>query len=281
MDKHAKFFQKHLIKIIQLKFLAGAEYINNYNRQTGGSRNGYFTNDVNYRFLTNGNPSTRTIIALREFPIYLLLSSGNYQFKDKYYFQGATLRNDGSSVFGPEKRYGWFPSLSAAWRLTQEKFLQQSNWLTELKLRTSWGKSGFYGNTDPENQYTLYGGTAADSYYDIYGISSGSIQQGFRVTRIGEPKTGWQEDAVINAGIESVLWKGKLSATIDVYKKQSKGLLFPVALPDILGGAIPPNINVGNVQNTGLDILLGSEGKLSKTGAGIQLSLSQHIKARS
>jgi TonB-linked SusC/RagA family outer membrane protein len=257
-------FSKTFNKDHTVKVLAGAEYINNYNRQLGGSRKGYFTDDVNYRFLTNGDPNSQSNYSFAGISVLSsFLSSANYQFKDKYYFT-ATLRNDGSSVFGAENRYGWFPSVSGAWRLTQEKFLQQSNWLSELKLRASWGKSGFYGNTDPQNQYTLYGGTVADSYYDIYGINSGSIQQGFRVTRIGEPKTGWQEDVVTNAGIESVLWKGKLSATIDVYKKQSKGLLFQVALPDILGGATRPNINVGNVQNTGLDLLLSSEGKFSK-----------------
>jgi TonB-linked SusC/RagA family outer membrane protein len=257
-------FSKTFNEVHTLNLLAGTEYISNYNRQLGGNRTGYFTNDVNYRFLTNGNPYTQTNYSFAGISeLSSFIGSANYQFKNKYYFT-ATLRNDGSSVFEPANRYGWFPSVSAAWRVTQEKFLHQSNWLTDLKLRASWGKSGFYGNTDPQNQYTLYGGTVADSYYDVYGISSGSIQQGFRVTRIGDPKTGWQEDAVVNAGIESVLWKGKLSATIDVYKKQSKGLLFPVTLPDILGGATPPNINIGNVQNTGLDVLLSSEGKFSR-----------------
>jgi len=162
-----------------VKVLAGTEYISNYNRQLGGNRTGFFTNDVNYRFLTNGNPSTQTNYSFAGIStLSSFISSANYQFKNKYYFT-ATLRNDGSSVFGPENRYGWFPSVSAAWRLTQENFLQQQSWLTELKLRASWGKSGFYGNTDPQNQYTLYGGTVADSYYDIYGISSRIYSTGF------------------------------------------------------------------------------------------------------
>lgn len=256
-------FSKTFNDLHTIKLLAGTEYTRNYNRQLGGTRTGYFSNDVNYRFLTNGNPSTQSNYSFAGISVLSsLFGSANYQYKDKYYFT-ATMRNDGSSVFGPENRYGWFPSLSAAWRITQE-FLHQSDWLTELKLRASWGKSGFYGNTDPQNQYTVYGGTAADSYYDIYGVSSGSIQPGFTVTRIGEPKTGWEEDIVTNAGIEAIFLNGKLSATLDAYKKQSTGLLSPITLPDILGGATPPNVNIGDIQNTGLDVLIGSEGKFSK-----------------
>jgi hypothetical protein len=186
----------------------------------------------------------------------------DYGLKERYFFK-VTIRKDGSSIFGPQNRYGWFPSFSAAWRITEERFLRPSKWLTEVKIRTSWGKTGFYGNTDPNNQYTLYGGSIADAFYDIYGTSN-SVVRGFRAIRLGDPSTGWQEDVVTNVGFESVLWKGKLNVIADWYTKKAKGLLFPVRLPDILGGAEPPNVNVGEIRNTGVDILLGSKGKFSK-----------------
>jgi len=257
-------FSKTFLNDHTIKVLAGTEAISNYNRETGGGTFGFFTNDPNYRFLNNGSPSTQTNYSFAgASTLSSFISRINYGFKEKYFLSG-TLRNDGSSVFGPENRYGWFPSLSAAWRITEENFLKEWLWLTDLKLRASWGKTGFYGNTDPFNQYSLFGGSVGDAYYDIYGISTGSIQQGFRATRIGEPKTGWQEDIVVNAGFESILWNGKLNITVDWYKKKSKGLLFPITLPDVVGGAAPPNINVGNVQNTGVDVLLGSKGRFSK-----------------
>ena len=103
--------------------------------------------------------------------------------------------------------------------------MRNSKWLTDLKLRGSWGKTGFYGNTDPFNQWTLYGGTVSDAYYDIAGNSSTPVQ-GFRSVRIGDPKTGWQEDVVFNLGLESILWNRKLSMTVDWYKKKTSGLLF-------------------------------------------------------
>ena len=150
--------------------------------------------------------------------------------------------------------------------MKEENFLKESGWLTDLKLRASWGKTGFNGNTDPFNQYTLYGGSIpADAYYDINGNSTGNIQQGFRIIRIGNPKTGWQQDVVTNFGIDAIFWNGKLSVTADLYDKQSNGLLFPVKLPDYISGdAQVPNVNVGNVDNRGIDLLVGSRGRFSK-----------------
>ncbi len=243
--------------------LIGTEAINNYNREVGGQRSGFFTNDVNYRFLSNGSSSGQSNYSFAgASAIYSLISRVDYRFKEKYFLSG-TLRRDGASVFSPKSRYGWFPSVSAAWRMTEENFLKKLEWLNEFKVRASWGKTGYYGNTDPFNQYTLYGGSIGDAYYDIYGTSN-SVVQGFRQVRIGDPNTGFQDDIVTNIGIESSFLDNKLSITADWFKKKSRGLLFPATLPDVLGGAITPNINVGVVQNTGVDILLSSKGSWSK-----------------
>ena len=243
--------------------LAGIEAIDNYNREVGGKKKGFFTNDINYLFLTNGSQTGQSNYSFAgNSTLYSFISQADYSYKDKLFLKG-TLRRDGSSVFGPEHRYGWFSSVSAAWRITEEKFLKTSDWLTDLKLRASWGTTWYYGNTDPFNQYTLYGGSIGDAYYDINGTSSNPLQ-GFRTVRLGDPTTGWQEDIVTNIGFETVLWNGLFSITTDFYKKKAKGLLFPTTLPDILGGAIPPNVNIGEVQNTGIDILFGSKASLSR-----------------
>ncbi len=243
--------------------MVGTEQINNYNRSEGGTRSGYFTDDPDYRFLSNGDVNSQNNYSGATYS-YLtsFISQLQYACNDKYFLSG-TLRRDGSSIFGPQQRFGWFPSISAAWRITQEKFLQNSKWLNEFKLRASWGKTGFYGNTDPLNQFTLYGGDAGTAFYDIFGTSN-SIVQGFTVVRIGNPSTEWEQDVVSNIGFESVLWNGLLSVTADVYQKKSKGLLFQLSLPDILGGATRPNANVGDVENKGIDILLSSKGNFSK-----------------
>lgn len=251
------FAGKHHINV-----LIGTEATNSYDRSQTGQSSGYFSNDPYYRFLSNG--TSNPIVSSGATTSYLssFISQVQYAHNDKYFLSG-TLRRDGSSVFGPLERFGWFPSISGAWRITQEKFLQNSKWLDEFKLRASWGKTGFNGNTNPLNQFTLYGGDPGTSFYDIFGTSS-SITQGFTVVRIGNPLTGWEQDIVNNIGFESVLWNGLLSITADVYQKKSKGLLFQLSLPDILGSATRPNANVGNVENSGIDILLSSKGNFSK-----------------
>ncbi|MES1214600.1 MAG: SusC/RagA family TonB-linked outer membrane protein [Bacteroidota bacterium] len=257
----SSFLQNHHVKV-----LVGTEEKSNYNREVGGSRKGYFTNDPRYFTLSSGSPTGQTNYSFAS-SSYLnsLFSQVEYNYNEKYFLSG-TLRRDASSVFGPDSRTGWFPAVNVAWRITEEKFITSGKWLTELKLRGSWGKTGFYGNTNPLNQYTLYGGGPGSSYYDINGVSTGAIQPGFRVVRIGNSNTGWQQDIVANAGLDAIFWNGKLRLSTDVYRRNSKGLLFPAQLPAYLGAdATIPNVNVGDVKNSGIDVLLGSKGKFSKS----------------
>ena len=231
----------------EIKALIGTEQRNNYNRENGGSRRGYFIDDPDYRFLSTGNPQGQTnySVAGSSF-LASFLGQVNYSYKEKYYLSG-TIRKDGASIFGSENRFGWFPSVGVAWRLSEENFLRKVDWVNELKFRGSWGRTGYYGNTDPYNQYTLYGSGPGSSYYAIDG-SSNNIQQGFRMVRIGNSGTGWQEDEMYNAGLDASLWNGKLSFSLDWYDKRSNGLLFPLTLPALLGDATPPNVNVGNIK---------------------------------
>ena len=256
-------FSKAINEHHHINALAGIESIDNYNRFVTARKTGLALNEVNYRFLINGSQSGQSNSSIaKASSLHSLFSKVDYAIKDKYFFS-VTVRNDGSSVFNPDRRYGWFPSVSAAWRMTEESLMENILWITDFKLRASWGKTGFYGNTDPYNQYTLYGGNVADAAYDLAGTSNSPLQ-GFRRVQLGDPKTGWQEDVVTNVGFESVFWNGKLYINADWYLKKAKGLLFQISLPGVLGGATPPNINVGAVNNTGIDLLIGSKGKLSK-----------------
>jgi len=229
----------------------------------GGKRLGYFTDDPDYRFLSAGLPNGQENYSFAGTSFLTsLFGQLNYDFKEKYFFSG-TLRRDGASIFSREKRFGWFPSIGVAWRLTEEPFMSKWDWITELKIRGSWGKTGFYGNTNPFNQYTLWGSSPGSSFYDLNGMSN-SILPGIRMVRIGNPNTGWQEDVVTNVGVESIFWNGKLSVTADWYDKTSNGLLFQLSLPDVIGDATRPNVNVGNIKNRGIDIAVGSKGKISR-----------------
>jgi TonB-linked SusC/RagA family outer membrane protein len=246
-----------------VKVLGGVEAINAASRGVGGSRINLFLDDPNYRLLSNGAPAGQSNYSYANgSALYSILGRLDYGYKDKYLVSG-TFRHDGSSVFGPKSRYGDFPAFSAAWRITEERFAKSWTWITDLKLRGSWGKSGFAGNTDPLNQFTLFGGSPGTSNYDISGSTS-SAATGFIATRIGNPKTGWQRDKKTDIGLDAVLYKGRFTFSADYYSKESSGLLFPLALPAVLGGAAPPNVNIGNIENHGFDLLLGSTGNIHK-----------------
>ncbi len=255
---HKQFHEDH-----DVKFLVGTEYISSYGRSLSGSRVGFFTDDPNYSYLSNGGVMGQNN-ASQAFnsSLYSIFGRLDYAYQGKYLLMG-TLRRDGSSVFGSENRYSYFPSVSGGWRISKESFAREWNWITELKLRGSWGKLGFDGNTPLINQFTLYGGDPGSSFYDIRGTSNVATQ-GFRQTNIGNPKTGWQTDIQTNIGLDGILWNNKLSFSADYYIKKSTGLLFPLSLPYLLGGATAPYINVGDVENHGIDLLLGSKGNISR-----------------
>ena len=258
-------FNKSFHEDHSVKLLIGTEYISSYGRSLSASRVNFFSDDPNYSYLSNGgvvgqnNGSQAYNSAL-----YSIFSKLDYAYKDKYLLMG-TLRRDGSSVFGPENRYSIFPSVSAGWRISKENFASDLSWMTDLKLRGSWGKLGFDGNTPliRTNQYTLYGGDPGTSFYNING-NSNTAQLGFRNTYIGNPKTGWQTDIQTNIGLDGTLWNSKLTFSADWYIKKSTGLLFPLSLPYVLGGATSPYVNVGDIENKGIDLLLGSRGRFGK-----------------
>ena len=140
--------------------------------------------------------------------------------------------------------------------------------MTELKLRTSWGITGFDGNTDPDNQYSLFGSSAGAVFMILMAQVRG--RAGFYGARSGNSETSWQQDVVTNIGLDGILWNGKLSFAADWYIKNATGLLYNQPIPVVyIGGATSPNVNIGNVQNKGVDLLLGSKGSFPKTGIGM------------
>ena len=256
-------FSKLIHEEHAIKFLAGTEYISSYGRSLSASRVNFFSDDPVYSYLSNGSliGQTNSGQAFNS-ALYSLFARLDYAFGDKYLMM-ATLRRDGSSVFGPENRYSFFPSFSAGWRISKEMFAENWPWLNELKLRASWGKLGYDGNTPLLNQFALYNGDGFSSFYDIRGTGNVAVQ-GFRQTNMGNPKTGWQTDIQTNIGLDGILWNGRLSFSADWYIKKSTGLLFPLSLPYVLGGATAPYVNVGDIQNQGVDLLLESKGNMGR-----------------
>ncbi len=245
----------------RIKAMVGTEAIRNYGRRVSAGRNNFFSTDFNYLVLGNGTSNISNTSSAYENTLFSIFGRLDYTFDDKYLL-AATIRRDGSSVFGSESRYGTFPSVSVGWRISNEKFMAGVNWINDLKLRASYGILGSQNNINPNNAYTLFGGSASSAYYDITG-SSTSAQQGFALASIGNPNTSWEENIVTNIGLDATLFN-KLDINVEYFRKSIKGLLFPQPIPAVVGLVVPPIINIGDIRNTGVDLAFNYRGSINR-----------------
>jgi TonB-dependent starch-binding outer membrane protein SusC len=249
-----------------LKVLAGSEYVSQYGRGQASTRGRYFSTDPNFWTLNSGDPTTQANSNVPGTPykstIYSLFSRLDYSFSDKYLLS-ATVRRDGASVFAPQNRYGIFPAASAGWRISSERFMETVKWINELKVRGSWGSLGSISNINPTNPYNLYSSGAGTSNYDINGTNNATVQ-GFYASQYGNVNTTWEKDIITNIGVDANLLNNKVDLTVEWYKKKIEGLLFRPTIPATAGGGLAPFVNLGDIQNTGIDFNGTYHGKLTK-----------------
>jgi len=215
----------------------------------------YFSENFSYRTVGNG-ASLLSGSSYFNTPRSLVSQfvRADYNFRDKYYLSG-TVRRDGSSVFGPDNRYGVFPSVSAGWRISDESFLAGASFISDLKIRGGYGTMGNQLPVSTSNQFFLYGGDPSRSFYDINGAVTSS-ELGFRTTRIGNVNAKWETNVTTNVGFDAVLLDRKFELIFDWYTKQSVDLLFTPELPGTAGAASAPAVNVGEMKNSGIDLQL-------------------------
>ena len=173
----------------------------------------------------------------------------NYVYNNKYLFTGS-FRADASSVFGDDNKWGYFPSASVAWRISEEPFLDDSG--IELKLRGSWGITGNQG-IDP---YQSLARLASGRLYPYDGAATTNI--GFGAGGIANPNLKWEETTQIDIGFDLEMFGGRLTTTFDYYKKTTDDLLMPRELPGYVG--VPTVLdNIGSVENKGVELLIGGD----------------------
>ena len=170
----------------------------------------------------------------------------NYGFDDRYLLT-ATVRRDGSSRFGPDKRYGVFPSASLAWRVSQENFLKNSTTLNDLKFRVSYGLTG---NQNIGNFEFI---TRAASTPYIFG---NTVVVGNSASNIGNPSLQWEANKQLDIGVDFALFKSRISGTIDYCDKKSEDLLIQNPIPLTAGVPNPPIVNIGSVRNSGIEFAI-------------------------
>ena len=247
----------------RLSVMAGYEALKVQGRQVGGSRVNYFSDDLNYLSLNTGSPIGQNNYSnLYKTTTNSILAKVDYGFRDKY-LVGLNGRRDGSSVFGPNTKFGNFWSASAAWVISNEDFFKNVKFVNTLKLRGSYGLQGSIANVGQLNQYTLYGGGGGSSYYDLFGTSNTTVM-GFFATNLGNLSTGWEKSKTLDFGFEATVLNNKLDISFDWYKKTIEGLLFQDQAPAVVGvGSSLPQVNIGDMQNTGIDLSLNYRGKIN------------------
>ncbi|WP_374950183.1 SusC/RagA family TonB-linked outer membrane protein [Mucilaginibacter sp.] len=252
---YGQIFGKH-----NVKFLAGYEQKQYSSRELQASANNLPSLDPSFVTVANGTPVTAPFSTnFQPTSIQSLFGRLDYIYNDRYIL-GATIRRDASSVFAPGKRVGYFPSVSLGWRVSQEAFMKGVTWVNDLKLRGSYGASGFQGNVGGANASTLFGLNKGSSFYAIDGSIS-SPTQGFFNRTIGNAATTWETDKITNVGFDATLFN-KLDVTAEYYIKKSSDLLFNPALPATTGGAAQPYVNLGEVQNKGFDLSVNYRDKI-------------------
>ena len=165
---------------------------------------------------------------------------------DNRYLLEANLRADGSSKFAPGHRWGYFPSISAGWRISEEKFMRgTSSWLNQLKLRASYGSLGNNATTS----YYMYQSLFATANY----ILNGNIAGGLAQTVLANPALTWEKTYMTNIGVDYAFLNNRLSGSVDIYNKDTKGILISLPAPLEHGTSVVPNQNAGEVNNKGVE----------------------------
>jgi len=234
------------------KLLAGTQAEYNKTQSLAGSRNTPFSNNITRELNAGPVGSQLASGTSAEWSLRSYYGRLNYDYKERYLLE-ANARYDASSRFPPGNRWGLFPSISAGWVLSKEKFLEEVSWLTNLKLRGSWGK---LGNQNISNYPYQDVYTSANSYNNstsyAYSFSGSNLNSGVAQNGLSDPKIKWETTRIIDFGTDITLFN-KLSLTIDWYNKLTYDILYKPAIPAYIGLA-SPTINNGRMRNQGFEI---------------------------
>ncbi|MEP7258348.1 MAG: SusC/RagA family TonB-linked outer membrane protein, partial [Flavitalea sp.] len=207
------------------------------------------SNNTGVHWQLSGNQDRNTYVSQ--------IANVNYSLADKY-LATVTVRRDGSSKFIKSQRFGVFPSASVGWRMSGEKFMNNLEWLNDLKLRASYGTSG-NDNIQGGLIYNQYYTDPQYTYYDLAG-SNNSAQLGFGLSQIGNILLQWEENHTTNLGFDASLFQNRLSLGFSWFNRVTNKLLFNPAVTALQGDAGAPFQNIMNFTNKGIEIEAGFYG---------------------
>lgn len=268
----------------KVEALAGYSYQYFFQRATSSSINNFSTSSIDAIY----NPGIGTSLTINQnMPtgtanineLQSYFGRVNYSFNDKYLLT-VTIRKDGSSKFGKNNRYGIFPSVSAAWKLTEEDFISKLNLFNELKLRAGWGQTG---NQEIPNKITLPLLSSGIGLTQGYPLSDGLANTGYIYNRTANPSLKWETTTQTNVGLDFGLFQGALTGSVDYFNKNTSDMLLQLTVTDPISPTTTQWSNVPmNVINKGFELSLNyvssKEHKLNFSVGGNATFLKNTVK---
>lgn len=234
----------------------------------GGSRVGIPGESEELFFLSSGEIEGQTNFnGGFEWSLLSYLFRANYTFDDRYLLT-ASIRADGSSKFGPNNRYGYFPSVAVGWNVSNEKFWGNNDIINRLKVRASWGIVG-------NEKIGAYAGRAVvnSNLNAVFGIEE-SLNFGASIISLSNPDIQWEETSQTDIGIELGFLDNRLAIEVDYYDRLTDGILVAVPIPSFVGSAGNPVVNAAKVRNSGFDFNIDWRDRVGKLNYSAGLILS-------
>lgn len=232
--------------------VVGMEAIQNKTDYLGASVNNFFRSDPLFRFIDNSIAEELTNIGasgiVTEWALLSYFAQVSYSYDSRYVINAA-IRRDGSSRFGANNRYGNFPSIAAAWNISNEKFFRGLDFISHLKLRASWGRLG-------NQEIGLYPfSSLVETGRRVYTFGN-EIVTGSRLIETGNSNIKWETTTQVDVGLEFSLFRDRLSFIADYFRKETSDILVRVPVPQAGGPQSAPFVNAGVVENEGWDFAI-------------------------
>ncbi len=268
----------------RIDLMAGTELNRQDDSYFSGYKEGFSILNPDYMWPDAGTTNPQAYGGGSGYSLVSFFGKANYNYADKY-IASFTIRRDGSSRFGKNNRYATFPSVSAGWRVNQEKFLQEASWIDDLKIRASWGQTG---NQEIDNlaRYTIFvsnygvnenGGQSYGTAYDIAGTNGGStLASGFKRNQIGNDNIKWETTTQTDLGFDFAFFRNTLYGNFDWYFKKTKDILVNMPGIAVMGEGSSQWINAGEMENRGFEFNVGYR---NQTRFGLKYDITANISS--
>lgn len=246
-----KSFDKHHVDAV-----LGSEFTRYVQEGFSAKREGLYLEDRDFAHIGVATGSEITLgSSADEYTYFSLFAKANYSYAGKYLLS-ATVRRDGSSLFGVNNRYGVFPAFSAGWRIKDEAFMEDADWLSDLKFRLSWGANGSVQGLPRGYTTTPFTTDYLSTAYPIEGQETGDLQSGYKRTWIGNPDLKWETTKQTNVGVDFGFFNQRLTGAFDYYYKKTEDILVQTPYIAAMGEGGEPWINGASMNNQGVEFAL-------------------------